>query len=89
MTVKQLIQRLSRLDPDMPVVVKANGHKLQDDFVDLKISDLVTLVTKELYTIPYWGGQVYDASEGNRERKTKVLSLSGGTWFQRGDKNEL
>jgi hypothetical protein len=85
MTVGQLIQRLKKLNPDMPVVIKPRRLKgLHDDFVELLVSDIVELKTKELFTKPYWGEQVYDASETTHERNTKVLSLSGGTWFQRG-----
>lgn len=87
MTVGQLIQRLKKFDQDMPVVVKAKGPRLHDDFVDLKIADILELKTKELFTQPFWGEQVYDASEGVMDRSKKVLSISGGTWFQRGDKN--
>ena len=84
MTVAQLIQRLKRFDPDMPVVIKGRGRSLPEDFLELKVTDIVELTTKEVFNQPYWGEQIYDASEG-LERKSKVLSLSGGTWFQRGN----
>jgi hypothetical protein len=84
MTVGQLIQRLKKFDPDMPVVVKPKGKSLQDDFTELKLSDIVELKVKEVFKNPYWGTQLYDASEGFREKPIKVLSLAGGTWFQRG-----
>jgi len=85
MTVGQLIQRLGRLNPDMPVVVKAKGASLAEDFIELRVSDMVELNTKEVFNNPHWQTQLYDASEGFRERPIKVLSLSGGTWFQRGN----
>ena len=86
MTIAQLIQKLKRFDPDMPVVIKPSmGHNLPDDFYELKFSDLVELKTKPVYKDPFWENQVYDASETIKDRSAKVLSLSGGTHFQRGD----
>lgn len=85
MTVGQLIQKLKRLDPDMPVVIKPAGTRnFRDDFTELKPSDIIELKAKELYKMPYWGDQVYDASETCYEKTVQVLSLSGGTFFQRG-----
>lgn len=89
MTVGQLIQRLKRFDPDMNVVVKPKqGHNMVDDFVDIKVTDIVELKTKALYKTPFWGEQIYDASEAVHDRNDKVLSLSGGTVFQRAPKGE-
>lgn len=84
MTVGQLIQRLKKFDPDMQVVVRPSGKSLPDDFAELKLSDIVELKTKAVFKMPYWGEQIYDASEEIMERPVKVLSLSGGTYFQRG-----
>jgi hypothetical protein len=83
MTIGQLIKRLQRFNPDIPVVLRNKGNP-PDDFVELRVSDIVELKTKEVFKNPFWGTQLYDASEGARERSTKVLSLSGGTNFQRG-----
>lgn len=87
MTVAQLIQKLKKFDPDMPVVIKSGKVDLSEDFIDLTLSNLVELKTREVFKVPHWQTQLYDASEGLRERPTKVLSLSGGTLLQRG-KNE-
>lgn len=84
MTVGQLIQRLRKLNQDMPVVVRTKDNNFLEDFTDLKAADIVELSTKEVFKQPYWGVQLYDASEGPKERPTKVLSLTGGTVFQRG-----
>lgn len=84
MTVGQLIQRLKRFDVNMPVVVRTKEHGMLEDFKDLSVSDIVELRTKEVFDESYQGVQIYDASEGPREKPIKVLSLTGGTLLQRG-----
>lgn len=84
MTVAQLIKKLQSLDADMPVVIRTPSKGFLDDFGDLNTSDLVVINTVRLFNEPYWGKQIYDASEGPRDNPVKVLSLTGGTVFQRG-----
>ena len=82
MTVAQLIKKLQSMDPNLPVVVRSGSTSFPDDFVDLNGSDLTVVSTKKLFNEPYWDQQIYDASEGI-QRPTSVLSLSGGSLFQR------
>lgn len=85
MTVGQLIEKLKKLNPDMPVVVRAKSNGYVDDFKDLKLSDVVELNAKLVFSEPYWGEKLYDASEDIAGKKVKILSLSGGTFFQRSE----
>lgn len=84
MTVGRLIERLKRLDPDMPVVVRTGSKAFLDDFKDLNMSDIVELNAKLVFSEPHWQERLYDASESISDKKVKILSFSGGTPFQRG-----
>jgi hypothetical protein len=87
MTVGQLIKKLQSFDPDMPVVVRTPAKNFPDDFGDLNASDVAVVATAKLFNEPYWGQQVYDASENpSSPRNTKVLSLSGPSTFDKATK---
>lgn len=84
MTVAQLIKKLQGFDPDMPVVVRTPAKNFPDDFGDLNASDLAVVATAKLFNDPYWGNQIYDASENvHSPRNVKVLSLSGPSLFDK------
>lgn len=81
MKVKELINILQELDPDMTVVTKSSGvNNNNEDFTTLKSDQIKTLLG-----VSIGRGYCYDCSSWayRHDNSTKVLSLSGTTPFQK------